>query len=370
MRVLIVSAPLIGHVFPLVPLALALRSSGHEVLVATGGEAMAVRDAGLAAEDVAPGFRMGPVAARTLLRHPLAARAELAGTAGTRVVGPLFAGINDRMMDAVASLAASWRPELVVYEPLAVAGGYAAAAAGVPAVLHENALYDGPTLVAVTAPRMRRARTTTLPPDTAAITIVPPSVVPGRVGWPMRAVAYGGDAALPDGLAVPAGRPRVAVTRSTVGGPGEGRLMSTVAAAAGRVDAEFVLIRPDERVVAARLPANVSTVGWVSVPALLPTCAAIVHHGGAGTALAALGAGVPQLIVNGLGDRRHNAGLVAARGAGIAVDERDVTAAALTRLVTDPTLVANATEVRDEMAAMPAPADLVPRLEAVGLPAR
>src|SRR5688572_29075954 len=134
MRVLVVSAPLVGHVFPLVPLALALRSSGHEVLVATGGDAMAARESGLPVEDVAPGFRMGPVATRMLLRHPLAARAELAGTAGTRVVGPLFGMINDRLMRPVAALVGSWRPDMVIYEPLAVAGAYAAAAAGVPAV--------------------------------------------------------------------------------------------------------------------------------------------------------------------------------------------------------------------------------------------
>jgi hypothetical protein len=54
-----VSAPLIGHAFPLVPLALALQSSGHEVLVATGGDALAVRDSGLDVDDVAPGFSMG-----------------------------------------------------------------------------------------------------------------------------------------------------------------------------------------------------------------------------------------------------------------------------------------------------------------------
>jgi UDP:flavonoid glycosyltransferase YjiC (YdhE family) len=365
MRVLVVAAPLIGHAFPLVPLARAARSAGHEVLVATGGGAMAVRDAGLAAEDVAPGFRMGPIATRVMLRHPLDARAEIAGTAGTRVVGPLFAAVNDRMMDAVTRLAASWRPDLVVHEPLAVAGAYAAAASGVPAVLHETTLFDGPTLVAVTAPRVRAARTAPPPSAAATISIAPPSVVPGRTGWPMRAVSYGGDDPLPDRLATPPARPRIAVSRSTVTGPGEGRLMTAVAAVAGGVDAEFVLIRPDKRVAATKLPANVGTVGWVSVPALLPTCTAIVHHGGAGTALAALGAGVPQLVVNGLGDRRHNAGLIAARGAGMAVDERDITAAALTRLVTDPGLAANAAEVRDEMAAMPAPADLVARLVAL-----
>jgi UDP:flavonoid glycosyltransferase YjiC (YdhE family) len=45
---------------------------------------------------------------------------------------------------------------------------------------------------------------------------------------------------------------------------------------------------------------------------LLETSAAVVHHGGAGTAIAALCAGVPQLVVNGTGDRCHNASLIAA----------------------------------------------------------
>ena len=35
MRVLITSAPMHGHLFPLVPLAWALRAAGHEVLVAS-----------------------------------------------------------------------------------------------------------------------------------------------------------------------------------------------------------------------------------------------------------------------------------------------------------------------------------------------
>ena len=54
MRVLVVAAPLLGHVFPLMPLALALRDNGHEVVVATGGEALRVSDSGLPVEDVAP----------------------------------------------------------------------------------------------------------------------------------------------------------------------------------------------------------------------------------------------------------------------------------------------------------------------------
>ncbi|MBM0278811.1 glycosyltransferase, partial [Micromonospora sp. STR1s_6] len=76
MRVLIVSAPLVGHVFPLVPLALALRDADHDVLVATGGGGLAVADAGLPVHDVAPGFDCGRIALRVFPRHPLIARAE------------------------------------------------------------------------------------------------------------------------------------------------------------------------------------------------------------------------------------------------------------------------------------------------------
>lgn len=64
MRVLVVSAPLVGHVFPLVPLAVALRDAGHDVLVATGGGALAAADAGLAVHDIAPGFDFGRIALR------------------------------------------------------------------------------------------------------------------------------------------------------------------------------------------------------------------------------------------------------------------------------------------------------------------
>ena len=78
MRVLIVSAPLQGHLLPLIPLALACRDAGHDVLIASGGDALAVDLAGLPAHDVAPGFTFGRIAGRVLLRHPLLARKELA----------------------------------------------------------------------------------------------------------------------------------------------------------------------------------------------------------------------------------------------------------------------------------------------------
>src|SRR5258706_9050415 len=214
---------------------------------------------------------------RTMLRHPLIARAELAGTAGTRGVALLFGAVNDRLADGLVVLAERWRPHVVLHERLAGAAALAAAKVGVPAVLQENWLFHGPTLIEATAAGLTSARrrhgVDALPPAAATISIAPPSVLSGRIGWPMRPVPYSGEGTVPDWLAEPNGRPRIAVSRSTVPGPGRDRLMSAVVMAADGIDADFVLIRPDPQAAAMRLPANVRTVDWVPLPAVLTNCA-------------------------------------------------------------------------------------------------
>jgi UDP:flavonoid glycosyltransferase YjiC (YdhE family) len=355
----------------MVPLAVALREAGHEVRVAAGGDAAAARPAGLEVDDVVPGFDFSRTARRVLLRHPLIGRAELAGKAGTRGVALLFGAVNDQLLDGTVRLAREWSPDLVVYEPLAAAGAHAAAEVGVPAVLHGNTLFDEAELVRVTTAAMRHQRPAGLPADRLVLSVAPPSLVGPREVRPMRFVSYGGEGDLPDLLREPTddGRPRILVTYSTVPGPGGGDLIGAAIAAASGVDAEVVLVRggseradqqsPDG---ARDLPPNVRAVGWTPFAEALPTCAGVVHHGGAGTLLAALAAGVPQIVVPGPGDRRRNAELVAARGAGMAVPVRQIDADALRRLVTDAKLAAAAAEVRDEMAALPHPAALVPDL--------
>ncbi|MEU4560718.1 glycosyltransferase [Actinoplanes sp. NPDC023936] len=346
-RVLLVAAPLLGHVFPLVPIAESLRKAGHEVLVATAAEALKVP---LPTYDISPGFRFGPVAAGALLRRPLLLRAELSGTAGTKMVGPLFGAVNRKLLPGLRTAVREWRPDVVIHEPLAAA----AATLGVPAILHENSLFAGPPLVEATVGDV--------PPPIATITIAPPSVVGARTGLPMRAVPHGLDDALPDWLTEPPRRPRILVSRSTVSQPGPDRLASRVIAAATSIDADFVLVRPGARAAAQTLPPNVRVTAWLPLARAMTVSTAIIHHGGAGTVLAALHAGIPQLVVRGAGDRRHNAELVAARGAGIAVDERSIGPEVISRLLSDASLAEAAREVSAEMAAMPHPDEVVPHL--------
>jgi UDP:flavonoid glycosyltransferase YjiC (YdhE family) len=103
----------------------------------------------------------------------------------------------------------------------------------------------------------------------------------------------------------------------------------------------------------------------VPLRALLGTCAAIVHHGGAGSILAALDAGVTQVAVPSSAPGYLQCDAVRERGTGLTATADELDAALLTRVLTDDKLRLAAAEVRAEMAAMPAPADVVGDLVAL-----
>ena len=368
MRVLVVASPMVGHVLPLVPLGEALRAAGHDVVVACGADgATAARSSGLDVRDVAPGVRIGAVFIPRALLHPLKAREEARGVEREpEFIGVLFAALAARMADGVLALADEWRPELVVQEPFAVAGALVAARHRVPVVLVNMTLFDAEKLFAVTAARLgrtaRRHAVPGLPPLADVLVTAPRSLVGEQRGTPMRFVPVTGGGTAPDDLTRPGDRPRIIVGRSTVADPRPDRLMSSVVAAAQGLDVEVVLARPDRRVMRRPLPPNVRTTEWLPFPTVFPAASGAVHHGGAGTLLTGLAAGIPQLVVPGAGDRRVNAEKLAARGAGLAVPLEQMSGADLERLVGDPGLTSAAREVADEIAAMPAPADVVDRV--------
>ena len=220
MRVLVVTAPLLEHTYPLVPLAWELRTAGHEVLLATTGEAVRVADSGLPVADVARHFDMGRTMRRMALRNPMLA-AERAGRAGPRGVVTLFGEINDDIADGAVTLGDQWRPDLVVYGALAPVGALVAARAGVPAVLCDYTLADGERLSFAATGHLSyacgRHSVNSLPSPAAVIRLAPTSLVGDRPGWPMRHVPYDGGLATPDWLSQPPAQPRIAVVRSTPG---------------------------------------------------------------------------------------------------------------------------------------------------------
>ncbi|GDY32293.1 nucleotide disphospho-sugar-binding domain-containing protein [Gandjariella thermophila] len=371
MRVLFVSTPGIGHAFPMVSLAWALRAAGHEVLFATGADALAVRNAGLQVVDIAPGLTMRDLFARVHEEQPeLVERMRSGQLRDVRLAITAFGRIASHLADGVVEAAEDWRPDLVVYSQFQGTGPLAAAKLGVPAVGHgfgfaraEDAL---PLLHEHMTDAYDRHGVAAPPRRHATIDVAPPSMLGGEPhGWSMRYVPYNGGAVLPEWLVRPAERPRIAVTLGTVvprmSGLGP---VERIVAAARHVDAEFVLALGNTDTGAlGELPDNVRPVGWTPLGALLRTCAAAVHHGGAGTTLTVLDAGVPQLVVPDGADRYINAHAVTERGAGLTAEADAVDPDLLGELLGNDKLRRATAEVRAEMAAMPAPAALVPRLE-------
>ena len=370
MRALFVANPLVGHVLPLVPLATAFREAGHDVLFATGDAGLdAARRAGLTTHDVAPGVSVGRVFGGAMLRHPGPIIRMLRGDSGTDGVGWMFAAMTGRLADPVLRLADEWRPDLVLHEGLAPVGALAAARRGVPSVLVDAIIFDGRQLFTAVASRLdglgRRHGVDTTPEPADTVVAIPPSLVGKRLGRPMRYVPAAGHGDIPERLTRPGQRPVILVSRSTVADPRPDRLMTSVVEAAEGADVHVVLVRPDNAVSRRPLPTNVTTTDWLPFADVLPHVAGIVHHGGAGTTMTALAAGVPQIVVPGPGDRTEHARLIAVRGAGLAVPTSEMNAAALERLVTDPALASSAQEVAAEIAATPPPADLVEPLVAL-----
>ncbi|MEV4257159.1 nucleotide disphospho-sugar-binding domain-containing protein, partial [Spirillospora sp. NPDC049652] len=305
MRVLFAATPPISKVFALAPLAWAFRAAGHETLLTYSEQIAQAAETGLQVVDAAPG-----TSGNAILAELFAARPELVerwleplGDDPAKLA-PGVAELNRPFLPTAVELADHWRPDLVVFEQSAPYGLVAAARAGVPAVqrnlgtIRTAGVHDA--VLRLLAADLERLGVPDVP-SRAALTLefVPPGMLPFPTpeGEFMRYVPYTGGAGM-QRLPTRGDRPRVVVTLGSIRPDmhGLGPLEATVAAAA-ETDAEFLLALGDaDPAPLGALPPNVRPIGWTPMDLLLPTCAGVVHHGGGGTALAAIWAGVPQLV--------------------------------------------------------------------------
>jgi UDP:flavonoid glycosyltransferase YjiC (YdhE family) len=374
MRVLISTSPGIGHIFPTVGTAWALRAAGHDVILATGGHHELASRAGLTVVDAAPGTDFAAIFRGFLAEHGTVDD-PTASAGGLEFAARLFARVSREFTDRTVELARRWRPDLVLYTPLQAVGPLAAAVAGVPAVPHTIGIGQTVSLSTMLAERFadeyQRFGVPAVPPA-AVVDVSPPSMAADTANTrpmvlPMRYVPYNGGAVLPPWLLEPRDRPLVTVTLGSVLPlmTGVGALRPFVAAA-GSVPADFVVTLggadPDGF---GPLPDNVRLVDWVPLASLLAVSTAVIHHGGAGSALTALAAGLPQLVLPQGADQFQNAAAIAKAGAGAVVTPAELDATRLGELLADGPWRAAARAVAVEMAGQPAPADVVPRLVAL-----
>jgi UDP:flavonoid glycosyltransferase YjiC (YdhE family) len=187
----------------------------------------------------------------------------------------------------------------------------------------------------------------------------------------MRHVPYNGDSPVPSWLWEPRTKPRICFTMGTVLPHLEperaGDAVLPVLHRLAELDAE-VVVAVDDKVAAGwtDLPPAIRHRGRMPLSLVLPTCVVAIHHGGHGTALTALDAGVSQLVLPVFDDQLDNADAVVRSGAGLRLSADEVSPASVAdrcaTLIGDSGFRADAAVVAAEMASQPAPVETARRL--------
>ena len=373
MRVLFGSTFGHGHVFPLVPLALAAQAAGHDVLWVTNGPGVALVElagircaaAGLSGDALA--VAIGELQARADQLDPPTHGAFMFPTLFGQTLAP-------PMVADLLPLARDFQPDLMVHEQGELASPLVAAVLGVPVLTHA---FGGAVPAAFIAEAGRRLAGLwqqyglTQPPYAGChsgpyLDICPPSVQTVsrshiRLVQPLRPISWSGPAASFTPLAD--ARPLVYVTLGTVF-RNPAVLRDALKGLAGLDVQVLVTVGPmgDPAVLGPQL-AHVRVERFVPQTQVLQHASVVVSHGGSGTFLGALSHGLPQVCLPQGADQFRNAAAAVQSGAGLCLPPAEASAEAITEAVrqalVEPGFRAAAARVADEIAAMPAPAEVV-----------
>lgn len=350
MRVMFAIWPAPAHLYPLVPLAWALRAAGHEVVVAShpgiaeSVAAMGLTPATVCTADSMP-VPMGPGRAFTEERAKVAAITDALDIAPadrehwnvfSQFYLPAMWDFNPYAgspadplpaMDGLVELVRGWRPDLMLWDPCFAGAAVAARACGVPHArwwtapdvigwslekfIERSSRPGAPTvdnpLVETVRPMAERygvevdtetllgqwtlnpmPRAMDVPVDTLTI--------------PVRWIPHSTQGNVPDWVYQKPDRPRVALSlglssRQFLTGGWDHVPM--LLEAMSELDIEVIAtLNEDQLAGVRRVPDNVRVVDFVPLNQLVPTCAVLVHHGGLGTAAPAFIGGVPQLVTD------------------------------------------------------------------------
>ena len=370
MRVLFAAHGAYGHVMPLFGVARSLVENGHDVVLATSPTfCPVVATAGLRPHPA--GMDDGALVAEARRRWP--ETASLPAAAWTprmfcEIAAPALAADLGPFLDR-------WRPDVVVREEGEYGSAVASAARGVPWVTHawgspiqgEELLvelgrllcpmWNGVGLAAPAGSELYGAAI--FDPCPPSLYVRAPAIAqrhgvrptsrremgergPGKA--PGRRHAYVGFGTVPlfrddPKLTRAAIEPLVAAGFDVTVTTGDGDLAGTIEGA------HRTCVRIER---------------WVELPELLERCSVAVCHGGAGTVLAALAAGVPLVLVpRGAPSQQRMSAACEKRGVGRAVAwngaNGDELRAAITEVTSDESFAVAAASVARELAAMPDP---------------
>ena len=323
MKVLFAAVAAHGHISPMLPLADAFAAAGHDVSFATGADLCPyVTSRGHAA--VAAGLSSEEQRTLATAARP----ADLAKRDGmTFALGTLFPRLHaPRMLPDLLAAIDRLRPDLIVHESGEFASPIAGTLRGVPWVHHSYGV--------LRPPEIQRLATEAMAPLWAEHGLTAPEhagmfshsyldVCPSDLQLrhittvPTRRPLQ--PAGTPSTFVLPTAEvPLVLVTFGTVFHRDTDLIAGIVRTLAQLPIEILVTTGPGVAVDALGVQAdNVEIVEYVPLADVLPRCSAVVTHGGAGTVLAALGHGVPLVVVPQGADQFLNGEQVTAAGAGV-----------------------------------------------------
>ncbi|MFI6027847.1 glycosyltransferase [Amycolatopsis magusensis] len=369
-----------GHFYPLIPLAKAAVEAGHEVAFATGEQFHPTLTA-LGIEPLTAGMDMFAVMAEASGKpdhDPRETRANATPEELEALVSRAFGAVLPRRyIDDLGPVLADRKPDLVVQEVGAAGAAFAAVLAGIPVVGHGfgRVSTDDSTARAIVREQREFARGLGLDlPNAQAfglpfVDICPVSLqdkgfLASADRIELRPVPFAQPGPLPALARADRSRPLVYLTLGTAFGAAG--LLSEAIAGLAPLDAD-VLVAAGPTIdldAVGDLPDNVVVESWVPQADLLPYTDLVVHHGGSGTTLGALAAGVPQLCLPQGADQFTNADAVLRVGAGdrlLAGELGGLTDKARV-LLSDVDVRDAARALAEEIAAMPSPIEVARRL--------
>jgi UDP:flavonoid glycosyltransferase YjiC (YdhE family) len=373
MRILCTSNPLVGHWLPMLPLARAAQEAGHDVVIATGPDAVAaIEQRGFTAWSI--GSDLATI--QTGLRNRIRSAAE---TDQERMAADGLAMFADPAITRARDLldrTADWRPDILLREIYELGGTY------VPARLHvlhglgahypnfirlaELALaHVGSTLgeparqvPMADAPYIDPFPPVLQPPDDQPFT----DVIAMRVG---AGTVRPGDVLPESVVALPHER-TVYLTLGTLFNGASDFAVPLEALRELPVNVVLTCGYDVDPAAFDPLPRNVAIERWVSQALLLARCSAVICHAGAGTLLGALAYGVPVVCLPRGADQFANAEQVARTGAGITLLPSEVSVEsvrdATNRVVDEASYAAAARKLRSEIELLPDPSAVVAEL--------
>jgi MGT family glycosyltransferase len=378
MRVLFTTLPGYGSFQPLVPLARALIDVGHEVAFAASATFCPALEGA--------GFRCLPAGIDFSFDDRDRVYDDIRRTLGPTTapfsaVRDVFAGyLAPRMVPDLLAIAEAWPFDVLVREPLEFGGCVAAEVLGVPHVAYgplfcfwDGAFHDAPGETA--AFELDGVRTAHgLPPDPElamlhrhlSLACLPSpflgpdlTVPPNTYFFRPEPFDQPGGEALPAWIEDLPPRPTVHASLGTIFHRTPGVFEAILA---GLRDEPITLLlavgRDQDPARFGTPPPHVRLERYLPHALLLPRCDLVITHGGYGSVMACLDAGVPMVVIPlAGGDQAGNANRCAALGVArvVAADQRapEFIRAAVRDVLADPRYRENAERLRDQMLALP-----------------